>query len=109
MKIEYDMSPLRGPWLQDKSAEILRLKFLLGGLALALFGLLYIFGQRAWLPRMGGQFARTYRQLRKLPDTAEGAQQAVSLLHQALNTSAGYTVFGNTIEKFLQKIRHLCH
>lgn len=106
VKIQYDMSTFRGPLLLDVGPEKLRLKVLLSILALALLGLLYILGRRAWLPRMGGPFARAYRdlnKLRKLPVTDASLQTAVSRVHQSLNATAGNSVFNDTLEAFLAR------
>lgn len=91
--VERDMSQFRGPLLLDNQQETLRLKILLGIFAVALLGLLYILGKHAWLPRMGGPFAKAYRDLRKLPKTAGSLQPAIQRVHQALNLSAGSSVF----------------
>lgn len=94
--VEQDMSPFRGPLLLDDRREVVILKILLGIGGVALLGLLYILGMRAWLPRMGGPFAKAYhdlRRLRKQPDTEQNLQLAVQRIHQALNTSAGCSVF----------------
>ncbi len=94
--VERDMSQFRGPLLLDDSTEQQTLKVLLGILGGALLGLLYILGRHAWLPRMGGPFAKAYRDLRRLhkqQDTEQGLQQAIQRVHQALNTSAGSSVF----------------
>jgi mxaA protein len=77
------------------------LKIALGVLAAALLGLLYIFGMRAWLPRMGAPFAKAYREIRKLPDTPEGLQKAVSSMHQSINKTAGMSVFSDTLNDFI--------
>jgi mxaA protein len=45
---------------------------------------------------MGGPFARAYRDLKKLPATAEGLSQGVARLHQAFNATAGNSVFDAT-------------
>ncbi|MEO8419213.1 MAG: hypothetical protein ABI475_10860 [Methylophilaceae bacterium] len=106
VKIQYDMSTFRGPLLLDAGPEKLRLKVLLAILAAALLGLLYILGRRAWLPRMGGPFARAYRdlnKLRKLPITDVSLQTAVSRVHQSLNATAGTSVFNDTLEAFLSR------
>jgi hypothetical protein len=102
--IERDMSPFRGPLLLDDSQEQLTLKLLLGSGGIALLGLLYILGRHAWLPRMGGPFARAYRDLRRLrkqQGTEQGLQQAVQRVHQALNASAGNSVFN--AESFISR------
>ena len=106
VKIELDMSPFRGPLLLDANPDQLRLKVLIGVLALSLLGLLYVFGSHTWLPRMGGPFARAYRdinKLRKLPATDTALKQAVARVHQSLNATAGSSVFGDTLDNFLQK------
>jgi mxaA protein len=93
VKLEDDMSHYRGPLLLDPSPQKQHLKILLSILGLSLLGLLYILGMYTWLPRMGGPFARAYRDLRKLPDTPQGLQQGVERLHRAFNLTAGASVF----------------
>ena len=93
VKLEDDMSKYRGPLLLNPAPQKHHLKILLGIFGISLLGLLYILGINTWLPRMGGPFARAYRDLRKLPDTPQGLQQAVERLHKALNLTAGTSVF----------------
>lgn len=101
VKIEADMSDFRGPLLLKSTKEKQQLKISLVVLGLSLLGLLYILGKHAWLPRMGGTFARTYKALRKLPSTEYGLQQAISKVHQSLNITAGQSVFADNINDFL--------
>ena len=103
IKVEDDMSQFRGPLLMDASKEKLRLKMLLVLLALSLLGLLYILGKNAWLPRMGGPFAKAFRNIKKQDNTPQGIQSAVSGMHAALNTSAGNSLFMNNLDEFLAK------
>lgn len=103
VKLREEMSPFTPPLLIDASKNELHLKLLIASLALSLLGLLYIFGMHAWLPRMGAPFARAYRDIRKMPDSAEGLQQAVSRVHQALNKTASTSLFNNNLEAFLSK------
>jgi mxaA protein len=108
IKIEDDMSQYRGPLLLDSAPEKQRLKVLLTTLALSLLGLLYMLGKHAWLPRMGGPFARSYRQIRKLAkspqgSTPQGIQNAVSSMHAALNATAGHSLFNDNLNDFLAK------
>jgi mxaA protein len=103
VKIEGDMSKYRGPLLLDSTALSQRLKILLTIFALSLLGLLYMLGKHAWLPRMGGPFAKSYRQIRKLKNTPQGIQNAVSSLHGAFNTSAGNSLFSDNLDGFLAK------
>jgi mxaA protein len=103
VKIENDMSPLRGPLLLDPTPEKQRLKVLVTILALSLLGLLYILGRRAWLPMMGGPFARAYRVLNKLPKSEDGLQKGVSTIHAALNATAGNSIFRDNTQLLLDK------
>ena len=103
IKVEDDMSQFRGPLLMDASKEKMRLKTLLVLLALSLIGLLYILGKNAWLPRMGGPFAKTFRNIKKQDNTPDGVKSAVSSMHAALNTSAGNSLFMNNLDEFLAK------
>ena len=60
-------------------------------------------GKHTWLPRMGGPFAKSYRTIRKQTNTAEGLQNAISSVHQAFNSTAGNSVFGGSLDQFLEK------
>lgn len=91
--VEKDMSPLRGPLLRDATPHRTLLWVLLTIGAAALLGLIYILGNTAWFPRMGGPFALAYRDIRRAPKTREGLASAVSRLHRALNTTAGTSIF----------------
>ena len=93
VKVEKDMSTFRGPLLLDAAPEKQRLKTLLIVLVISLLGLLYVLGANDWLPGMNGAFAKAHRDLRKLPKDAQGLQQGVERLHQALNNCAGNSVF----------------
>jgi mxaA protein len=57
-------------------------------------------GKHAWLPRMGGPFAKSYRAIRKQTNTPQGIQNAVSSMHTALNSSAGNSLFTGNLEQF---------
>lgn len=105
VKVESDMSPLRGPLLLNTDSNQQYLKVLVTILALSLLGLLYIFGKHAWLPKMGGPFSRAYRQVSKLrrhPDE-QNLRTAVSKVHEALNKTAGHSVFSDTLDAFIAK------
>jgi mxaA protein len=76
-----------------------RLYACLALLALGVLGLLYINAERAWLPLMGGPFARAYRRLKRLPDAS--AQPGYLLLHQAFNRTYGSSLFAADIPAFI--------
>jgi mxaA protein len=104
VKLETDMSPFRGPLLKTDAREQLILKIALAILVLSGLGLLYILGVHAWLPRMGGPFARAYRELRKLKKlgaTDETLKLGLTAVHQAFNRSHGNSVFSDDVEVFV--------
>jgi len=101
VKIENNMSTFFGPLLLKSDKEERNLNIASTILVISLLGLLYILGMRAWLPRMGGTFAKTYRALHKLKDNELGLQNSVSLIHSALNTTAQFSVFSNNLDEFL--------
>lgn len=101
VKLENNMSPFLGPLLLTADKEIQKLQIAVILLALSLLSLLYILGRHAWLPRMGGTFAKTYRALRKLPHSNDGLKQGVSKVHAAINSTATISIFANNIDQFL--------
>jgi mxaA protein len=103
IKIEEDMSTFRGPLLLDKSVLKQRLNILLAVMGLSLLGLLYMLGKHAWLPRMGGPFAKAHRTIRKQDNTPAGIQNAVASMHTALNSTAGLSLFNGNLDAFLAK------
>lgn len=103
VNIKDEMSPFRKPLLLSAAPERFKLKILSGLLGIALLGLLYILGIRAWLPRMGAPFAKAYRDIRKLPTTSEGLQRAVVRVHKSLNITAGNSVFSDNLDQFVQQ------
>jgi mxaA protein len=102
VKLKEEMSPFIAPLLLDANENKLHLKISIGLLGIALLGLLYIFGMHAWLPRMGAPFAKAYRDIRKMPDTAEGLQKAVARVHESLNKTSGTSLFSSNLADFLQ-------
>ena len=103
VKVEQDMSGLRGPLVLDSSQHILKRNIAIGVLSIALLGLLYVLGNLAWLPRMGAPFSKALRDMRKYPNTPSDIQQAVSRLHLAINTTANQTIFNNSIDELISK------
>lgn len=103
IKVEDDMSQFRGPLLLDANKDKSRLKIMLVVFALSLLGLLYIVGKGAWLPRMGGPFAKGFREIKKQDNSPQGIQNAVASMHTALNASAGNSLFINNLDEFLAK------
>jgi mxaA protein len=102
VKLKEEMSPFIPPLQLNADENKLHLKLLIGLLCLALLGLLYIFGMYAWLPRMGAPFAKAFRDIRKMPDTAEGLQKAVARVHESLNKTAGTSLFASNLADFIK-------
>lgn len=102
VKLKEEMSPFIPPLLLNADENKLHLKLLIGLLSLALLGLLYIFGMYAWLPRMGAPFAKAFRDIRKMPDTAEGLQKAVARVHESLNKTSGTSLFASNLADFIK-------
>ncbi len=103
VKLDQEMYPFIPPLTLDNSKIIFHLKILATLLALALLGLLYIFGTHAWLPRMGAPFAKAYRDIKKMNNSPEGIKQAVSRVHESLNKTAGASLFSNNLDAFLTR------
>lgn len=101
VKIENNMSPFLGPLLLNHDKEENWLKLSVIFLILSTLGLIYIIGMRAWLPRMGGTFAKVYRALRKQEKSTQGLKNSVALVHAGLSTTAKFTVFSNNLDQFL--------
>jgi mxaA protein len=75
-------------------------------LLLALLGslvLLYRNADWGWLPMMNGHFARAYRQLKRLPATADGQKQAALLVQQAFNASFGQQMLSSHVPEFVAR------
>jgi len=103
VNLKNEMSPYVAPLKLHADKEQLALNIAAGVLAASLLALLYILGARTWLPYMGGAFAKAYRKIGKLPEDAQGLQQAISTVHEALHQVAGHSVFGNGVERLLQE------
>ena len=103
VNLKEEMSPLVRPLHLDAGPDTWRLGWAIGVLSLSLLGLLYVLGVNAWLPRMGAPFAKTYRDIRKMPDNEDGVLQAAMRVHAALNKSAGQVLFRSNLAAFLQE------
>ncbi len=100
VNLKNELSPYIPPLQLRADKEWMLLKGAAALLGLCLLALLYILGARAWLPYMGGAFAKAYRQVNRLPEDPQGLQQAITAVHQALHQVAGHSVFANGISRF---------
>jgi mxaA protein len=73
-------------------------------LLLALLGslvLLYRNADWGWLPMMNGDFARAYRQLKRLQATADSRKQATLVIQQAFNARFGQQMLSSHVREFV--------
>ena len=103
IKIEEDMSPLRGVFLMDEKNPIKTLKISAIIALFSLLGLLYIYSQYAWLPKVRGIFARTHRSINKLKANPANIQKAISEMHRAFDLVAGKTLFKDNLQDLYAK------
>lgn len=103
VKLKEEMYPRTPPLNISTETQYNKLYLALGALALALLGLLYIYGKYAWLPRMGAPFARAYRAIGHAKEDQSGLQAAMQAIHKAFNQTAGQTVFLDSVDGFLNQ------
>jgi len=103
IKIEQDMSPLRGVFFIDEKSPMRTLK-IAGIIALlSLFGLIYIYSQYAWLPNVRGTFARTHRSINKMKATPASIEKAITDMHHAFDLVIGKTLFSSNLHDLFAK------
>jgi mxaA protein len=101
VNLKQELSPFIEPLKISDQQPRQYLTVAAGVLGLSLLGLLYILGSNTWLPRMGGAFAKAYRVIRKTDNTLDGLKQALTSVHQAINQTAGHSVFAQTVDTFI--------
>jgi mxaA protein len=109
VKVENNMSQFLEPLLIKDDQERKGLNVAIGVLVLSLLALLYIFGKHAWLPRMGGSFARAYRTIKKLPNNEASLKKAISAVHLSFNQTAKMSVFNDSLDEFLKNNPNFSH
>jgi mxaA protein len=98
-----ELRPDIAPPAIDTAPRQWRLAAVAALLALAALVLLQVYVGLPWWGRRQRPFAQAWRGLRRLPDTAPPPQQreAMRLLHQALNRSAGQVLFEAGLPAFI--------
>ena len=99
-----EMRPDAPPPAINTEARRLRLALYAAALALAATHLAHVYIGLPWWRRRQRPFAQAWRSLRRLPAAAPARQQqreALLLLHQALNASAGEVVFETGLADFI--------
>lgn len=97
VKLREEMYPFVPPLLLSTQQEKRNVQLLSIALGLSVLGLIYILGAYAWLPKMGGPFAKAYRAIGKMPTDAGSLADGLSAIHQALNKTAGQSVFKDNL------------
>jgi mxaA protein len=97
LKIEQDMSPLRGLFFIDEKNTIKTLKISGAIGILSIFILIYIYSLYAWLPKARGVFARTYRSIKKMKATPASIEKAITEIHRAFDIVIGKTLFTDNL------------
>lgn len=103
VKIENDMSSLRGVFLIDEAGPVKILKISILIASLSLFGLLYIYSQYAWLPNARGIFAKTYRSVTKSKATLVSIQKTMTEIHRAFDLVSEKTLFKDNLSNLYSK------
>jgi mxaA protein len=103
VNLKQELSPFIEPLKLSEQQPRQYLYVAAGVLGASLLGLLYILGTNTWLPRMGGAFAKTYRAIRKTDNSTDGLKQALTSMHQAINKTAGHSVFAQTVDTFVSE------
>ncbi len=92
----------------DLNQHRMRLSFFSGILLFAVVGLVYVNANAQWLPFLGGNFARAYKQIKQLSKSkiadANSQKKALFSLHQSFNKTYGSNLFADDIEDFI--LRH---
>lgn len=101
-----NIQPEAMPPLVEISTHKTRLAEFASILAASLLVLLYMNADGNWLPFMGGAFAKTHRQLKRLAKSpavksAAEEKQALVYVHQAFNQHYGANMFARDIEHFI--------
>lgn len=97
------LQPQYAPSLIDASTHQNRLMALLALALIGVAGLIYINGEKRWLPFMNGAFSQAYRKLKKMPKTRAQVQTALLHMHHAFNQINGANLFASDIDQFVAK------
>lgn len=103
VKLREEMYPFISPLQISDKSQRQTIQLLASLFIVCVIGLVYILGAYAWLPKMGGPFAKAYRNIRKLSVGNISSQEAMTLIHQALNSTAGQSVFKDNLALLIAK------
>lgn len=98
-----NLQPQYKPTLLDVSTHQFMFWGSLGLFIIGFIGLVYINGDKRWLPFMNGAFAQTHYRLKKLPRHKTSEKAALIYMHQAFNKIYGANLFASEVDQFLER------
>lgn len=101
--IEKDMSPYRAPLLVETGYLKPALGLFLALVLFSVLGLIYINGDKAWFPGMGGPFAASYRRISTIGNSTGDLNKAIISMQNAFNATFEENLFGHDVDRFVQK------
>jgi len=110
IKIENDMSPLRGPFEIDINYHIKNLRFSIIGLIFCIILLLYIYSQFSLMPGQNKFFSHIYKINRKNKYLQKNNEKFITDIHNAFNKTIGQTLFksnANILYKKNEKFKYI--
>ena len=103
IKIEDDMSPLRGPFYISSQEEKAFLKKYFIGFIIVLLLIGYIWGRFTWIPGQNKIFSTVYKSNKKLSPSPENVKKFISDLHAGFNKTVNQSLFESNLETLLKK------
>ena len=103
IKIEDDMSPLRGPFYISSQEEKAFLKKYFIGFIIVLLLIGYIWGRFTWIPGQNKIFSTVYKNNKKLSPSPENVKKFISDLHAGFNKTVNQSLFESNLEALLKK------
>tara|TARA_B100000902_G_scaffold37182_1_gene44495 strand:- start:2609 stop:3601 length:993 start_codon:yes stop_codon:yes gene_type:complete len=109
IKIENDMSPLRGPFKIDANYHIKNLRFSIIGLIFCIILLLYIYSQFSLMPGQNKFFSHIYKINRKNKYLQKNNERFITDIHNSFNKTIGQTLFKNNTNILYKKNKKFKH
>jgi len=103
VKVEDDMSPLRGPLTIETIPSAQKIRYGIIGFVISFLALFYIYSKYSWLPKQNRFFSSIYRQYKKINANEKGIENFVSALHHGFNQTINKALFINNKEHLFEK------
>ena len=113
VKVENDMSPLRGPLVIETITSAQKIRYGIIGFVISLLTLLYIYSRYTWLPKQNKFFSSIYRQYKKINANEKEielkVENFVSALHHGFNQTINKALFISNKEQLFEKNNSFKH